>query len=165
MKKSLTVFLILCAILLSSCGFHLRRNPVELGHKFPIIVLQRSGSHTFYQALQRALTLAKTEVITQTPAGDDSGAIPQLTITSQLLTQQPLVYGPDSELRRERLKMSVTFSFANPTPVEITLHSVRDRQLNSNQYLGDNAEKSMIEQEMQSDIIAQLLQYLESPRF
>lgn len=163
MRKALTSFLLLC-VLLSGCGFHLRRNQVELGHKFPIIVLQRSGSHTLYQALQRALTFAATEVLTQTPEGDD-GMVPQLTITSQSLTQQPLVYGPDSELRRERLKMSVTFSFANPTPVEITLHSVRDRQLNSNQYLGDNAEKSMIEQEMQSDIIAQLLQYLESSSF
>lgn len=160
MRKALTSFLLLC-VLLSGCGFHLRRNQVELGHKFPIIVLQRSGSHTLYQALQRALTLAATEVLMQTPEGDD-GMVPQLSITSQVLTQQPLVYGPDSELRRERLKMSVTFSFANPTPTEIALYSVRDRQLNSNQYLGDNAEKSMIEHEMQADIIAQLLQYLES---
>lgn len=163
MRKSLTAFLLLC-VLLSGCGFHLRKNQVELGHKFPIIVLQRSGSHTLYQALQRTLTLAATEVLTQTPEGDN-GMLPQLSITSQVLTQQPLVYGPDSELRRERLKMSVTFSFANPTPTEIALHSVRDRQLNSNQYLGDNAEKSMIEHEMQADIIAQLLQYLESSRF
>ncbi|MCS5710589.1 LPS assembly lipoprotein LptE [Candidatus Berkiella aquae] len=162
--KAFSTFLLAIGLLFASgCGFHLRRNQVELGNKYPIIVLQRSGSHTFYQALRRALLMASTDVLTQSPEGDEM--LPQLIITSQLLTQQPLVYGPDSELRRERLKMSVTFSFSNPTPTQIVLYSVRDRQLNSNQYLGDNAEKSMIEQEMQADIIGQLLQYLESSRF
>lgn len=164
MAKSLSIITLL-SILLGGCGFHLRNHQVELGHKFPVVVLQRSGSHTLYQALQRALTQASTEVIFDTAAGDDETDAPRLFIVAMQTTQQPLVYGPDSELRRERLKMAVTFSFANPTPTEITLYSVRDRQLNSNQYLGDNAEKSMIEQEMQADIIAQLLQYLESPRF
>lgn len=164
MTKSLSIAMLVLSLALSGCGFHLRRNQVELGNKFPVIVLKRSGSHTFYQALQRALLQASTHVVVDGSENQVEDA-PQLSIVAMQTTQQPLVYGPDSELRRERLRMSVTFSFANPTPTEIALYSVRDRQLNSNQYLGDNAEKSMIEQEMQSDIIAQLLQYLESPRF
>ncbi|MGE3318647.1 MAG: LPS assembly lipoprotein LptE [Candidatus Berkiella sp.] len=162
MTKSLAMLTLGLSLFLSGCGFHLRTSQVELGNKFPVMVLQRSGSHTFHQALQRALTIASTQVIVDPCADAD---IPRLTIVSMQTTQQPLVYGPDSELRRERLRMSVRFSFANPTPTEIDLYSVRDRQLNSNQYLGDNAEKSMIEQEMQADIIDQLLQYLESRRF
>lgn len=164
MAKSLSIFTLI-VLLLSGCGFHLRKNSFELGNKFPVIVVERSGSHTFYQALHRALTLSSTEVITESSASPADADLPRLRIVAMQTTQQPLVYGPDSELRRERLKMAVSFSFANPTPTQIDLYSVRDRQLNSNQYLGDNAEKSMIEQEMQSDIIAQLLQYLESPRF
>jgi outer membrane lipopolysaccharide assembly protein LptE/RlpB len=164
MTKSLTIAVLIGSLVLGGCGFHLRQNQVELGNKFPVIVLTRSGSHTFHQALQRALLLASTHVVVDASENQDADA-PRLTIVAMQTTQQPLVYGPDSELRRERLRMSVTFSFANPTPTEIALYSVRDRQLNSNQYLGDNAEKSMIEQEMQADIIGQLLQYLESPRF
>jgi|GEM_PF-4549998 len=162
MTKSLMIITLLFSLLLSGCGFHLRKNQVDLGNRFPVIVLKRSGSHTFYQALHRALTLASTEVFIDTC---DDDAAPQLSIVSMETTQQPLVYGPDSELRRERLKMSVTFSFANPSLEKINLYAVRDRQLNSNQYLGDNAEKNMIEHEMQADIITQLLQYLESAQF
>jgi outer membrane lipopolysaccharide assembly protein LptE/RlpB len=163
MARSLSIFGLI-VLLVSGCGFHLRKNSFEIGNKFPIIVLQRSGSHTIYQALHRALTLSSTEVLTESSISVDAD-LPRLSIVSMETTQQPLVYGPDSELRRERLRMAVSFSFANPTPTQINLYSVRDRQLNSNQYLGDNAEKSMIEQEMQADIIAQLLQYLESARF
>lgn len=160
MTKSLAILTMGLSLFISGCGFHLRTNQVELGDKFPVIVLQRTGTHTFHQALQRALTLASSTVIVD-PCDTDTD-VPRLTIIAMQTTQQPLVYGPDSELRRERLRMSVKFSFSNPTPMEIDLYSVRDRQLNSNQYLGDNAEKSMIEQEMQADIISQLLLYLES---
>lgn len=163
MTKALAILTLGFSLLCSGCGFHLRTNQVELGNKFPVIVVPRTGTHTFHQALQRALTLSSTQVIVDPREADAD--VPSLSIISMQTTQQPLVYGPDSELRRERLRMSVRFSFTNPTPVEIDLYSVRDRQLNSNQYLGDNAEKSMIEQEMQADIIAQLLQYLESARF
>jgi len=163
MAKSLLIFTLV--LLLGGCGFHLRQNSVELGNKFPIIVLPRSGSHTFHQALQRALKQSSTDVIVESSTTLDDADLPRLTIIAMQTTQQPLVYGPDSELRRERLRMSVSFTFANPTPTQIDLYSVRDRQLNSNQYLGDNAEKSMIEQEMQVDIIRQLLQYLESAKF
>jgi outer membrane lipopolysaccharide assembly protein LptE/RlpB len=71
-----------------------------------------------------------------------------------------LVYGPDGELRRERIRMAVQFSFSTNTTKVFELFTERDRQLNSKQHLGDNAEKILIEQEMQADILNQLLRFL-----
>lgn len=151
---------------LSACGFHLRKNTIHLGAKYPTIVFPFSGSHTLYQALQRALASSSIHTVDAMPLSDGTTVVPILRIAAEEITQQPLVYGPDSELRRERLRMTVSFSFENPPDVKnFTLTVERDHQLNSNQYLGDNAEKMIIEREMQTDIINQLLRYMETEDF
>ncbi len=149
---------------LSGCGFHLRKNLIHLGAKYPNMVVPFSGSHTLHQALQRALISSSIRVMDK-PVVDTT--FPTLRIETQEITQQPLVYGPDSELRRERLKMTISFIFeALPsTPKTFVLMTSRDRQLISSQHLGDNAEKVLIEQEMQADIINQLLYTLQNENF
>lgn len=143
--------------MLVGCGFHLRHSQTHLETKYPTIVLPPSGSNTLHQALYRALVASSVHV--QEKKEDN---LPVLLVVSQQLTQQPLVYGPDAELRRERLRMSVVFSFSEKSAEKFELATERDRQLNSKQHLGDNAEKVIIEQEMQSDIVSQLIRYLAS---
>jgi outer membrane lipopolysaccharide assembly protein LptE/RlpB len=157
-KIGLTIILLMLC-LLAGCGFHLRHSQTNLGTKYPMIVLPPSGSNTLHQALYRALLASSVNVLEEAPP--DQGG-PQLRVISQQITQQPLVYGPDAELRRERLKMAVLFSFGDNATQQFELSTERDRQLNSKQHLGDNAEKVVIEQEMQADIISQLLRYLSS---
>lgn len=154
---ALTLLLSLCA-----CGFHLRKHEIHLGAKYPTVILPYTGSHTFHQALRHALITSSIHVIEQ---ATNNTMVPQLTVVSQELTQQPLVYGPDSELRRERLKMRVVFSFGEVAPKQFELSAIRERQLMSSQHLGDNAEKVLIEQEMQADIIHQLLRYMDLKNF
>lgn len=151
---------ILLILGLSGCGFHLRKNAISLNTQYPVIVLPFKGSHTFHQALRRTLIAHSIQVLS-----DSSLPAPELKVISQSLTIQPIVYGPDNELRRERLFMTVTFSFGCASPKEFTLSTVRDHQLYSSQHLGDNAEKSLMEKEMQADIIEQLLRYIQSENF
>lgn len=148
------IFLILMlSLLVSGCGFHLRHSQADLSKKYPVIILAPAGSNTLHQGLSRALIASSVQVSENV----ENNTAPRLVVISQNLTTQPLVYGPDSELRRERLKMSVIFSFSDQ---QIELETERDRQLNPNQHLGDNAEKVVIEREMQADIISQLLRFL-----
>ena len=155
-----TVLLIALGIL-ASCGFHLRNHQSRLNTQYPVIVLPLTSSHTFHQALRRSLLTSSIRVVDIS----NNPQVPQLRVVSELLTAQPLVYGPDSELRRERLKMTVGFTFGTNEPKVFELSTERDRQLNSRQHLADNAEKVLIEQEMQSDIIHQLSRYLATTSF
>lgn len=160
MQKCKGILIIAICLLLSGCGFHLRKNAEHLNTQYPVIILPFSGSHTFHQALTRTL-LAHSIRLVECSEED----FPRLNVVAQTLSVQPLVYGPDSELRRERLFMSVTFSFGCECLKEFTLSTVRDHQLYSSQHLGDNAEKSLMEAEMQMDIIEQLLRYIQSEHF
>lgn len=155
------VILIACSVLVS-CGFHLRRHAATLKAKYPVIVLPFSGSHTLHQALRRTLLARAVVLVKDTSEADGA---PILRVVSQEQTEQPIVYGPDSELRRTRLFMTITFSFGCAAPKQFVLSTIRDHQLYSTQHLGDNAEKSLTETEMQADIIDQLLRYIESEPF
>lgn len=157
----LTIFLF---SLLTGCGFHLRKNMLPLDEKYPVIILPFSGSHTFHQALRRTLIAHSVDLL-KTSSVDAMDCYPTLKIVSEARSIQPIVYGPDSELRRERLFLTVTFSFGYSTFEEIVFSTVRDHQLYSTQHLGDNAEKSLLETEMQNDIIQQLLYYIEKEQF
>lgn len=162
MKHYYKYLLIACITLTAGCGFHLRHMYANLSKQYPVMVLPASGSITFYQAVYRGLQAQSIKVLQQV---HQTETYPILTITNELLTQFPLVYGPDSELRRERLTLTVTFSFQPPPPdqaISFTLIAQRDRQLNNKQHLGDNDEKILIEQEMQADIIGQLFRYIDS---
>lgn len=162
MQRSYTFLIVLIATtLLSGCGFHLRKNALHLNVKYPTIALPFTGSNTFHQALRRSLLAHSVRILEDCMDPN----VPKLIITSQLLTEQPIVYGPDSELRRERLLMNMTFSFGYTSPKTFVLSTVRDHQLYSSQHLGDNAEKSLMETEMQADIIEQLLRYIEREQF
>ena len=152
------LMLITMMLVLTSCGFHLRNHQKHIRSQYPILILPQSGSHTFHQALRRALQTAAVRVVEESPPG--ATEIPTLTVAAENLTAQPLVYGPDSELRRERLKMRVGFTLSKNKLHTFEFFTERDRQLNSKQHLGDNAEKILIEQEMQADIINQLLRFL-----
>lgn len=144
--------ILLLLLMLGGCGFHLRHYAQPL-HQYPLMALPFSGSHSFHQALHRHLASCVKLV-------EKGEHIPTLLVVKETLSQQPLVYGPDGELRREQLNMSVTFSLTTDKTQEFELRSERARQLNSKQRLGDDAEKVLIEQEMQTDIIQQLLRFL-----
>lgn len=163
-KLSSIIITLILFSLLFGCGFHLRKNAVTIGTKYPVMILPFSGSHTFYQALRRAL-VAHSITLLKDPSTEAIAYYPTLQVISEKQTIQPIIYGPEDELRRERLFLTITFSFGYISPKEIVFTTVRDHQLYSSQHLGDNAEKSLLQTEMQADIIQQLLRYIESEQF
>lgn len=154
----LVLLLKISCLAVSGCGFHFHKDDVQLNAAYPTIYLAPSGSNSLYQSVYRALEANHVKVINCLP----DGSVPKLIIVSESLTQEPFVYGPDSELRREHLNMVNLFSFSNGQTKEFALSAERDRQLNNKQHLGDNAEKVIILQEMQNDIIQQLLYRLKN---
>jgi LPS-assembly lipoprotein len=163
-KLSSLIITLLLFSLLSGCGFHLRKNAEAVSAKYPVIILPFSGSHTFYRSLRRSLLAHSIDLLDEKPVGETE-CYPILNIVSEEQTIQPIIYGPESELRRERLFLTIIFSFGFTCPQEIAFTAVRDHQLYSSQHLGDNAEKSLLETEMQADIIRQFLRYIESEQF
>lgn len=157
MRIKRILLLLICLTLLSGCGFHLRRTPCHLAATYPTVVLPFSGTHSLYQAVYHALT---TQGITVLECPDETVCFPQIRIGSQSLVSQPLVYGADGELRRERLRLSVEFIVETDCARTICFATYRDRILNNRQHLGDNAEKILLEREMQQDIIQQFFRYL-----
>ncbi len=157
LQRTLLVFILISCLFVSACGYHLRSRQESLRHAVPVIVLKPSGTPPFYQRLRYYISARAIEVIEYEKPQDN---IPQLAILSEQLTQFPLVYGPEGDLRRERLKMTVQFSYYDKETKIVTLSTERDRQLIPSQRLGDDAEKVIIEREMQIDIIQQLLRYL-----
>lgn len=142
--------------LFTGCGFHLRRPVCDIQAQYPAVICPLSGTHTFHQALYNAFLNQGITVI-ECPTDE---CLPKIQVISQSLDTQPLVYGTDGELRRERLRMTVVFSIHTDCTRHISLATYRDRQLNSRQHLGDNAEKILLEREMQQDIIQQLFRSL-----
>jgi outer membrane lipopolysaccharide assembly protein LptE/RlpB len=157
MKSLKIIVVLLLTLALTACGFHLRKSHWELEKKYPKIVLPETGSHTFYQSLYRDLRSAGIDVL-DTPS--KTTKYPVLSVVSEKMDIQPLVYGTDGELRRERMTMTVVFAFDTTRHIEFDLSTERERQLNNHQHLGDNAEKIILEREMQNDIIQQLFRYL-----
>ena len=148
-----TLLLLILLNVLSGCGFHLRRLACDITAIYPAVVCPLSGTHTLHQALYNALLTQGVTVLDCQPPDD---CLPQIQVFAQTLDSQPLVYGADGELRRERLRMAVTFTVETDCVRHIALATYRDRQLNNRQHLGDNAEKILLEREMQQDIIQQL---------
>ena len=159
-KQQRLILALVLTIGLSSCGFHLRKDATHLHVQYPVIVFPFTGAPLFYHTLYR--TLASHSICVLKHSNEP---LPTLRILSKNLTTQPLVYGPDNELRRERLFMTITFSFGCDFPKPFTLSTVRDHQLYSSQHLGDNAEKNLLETEMENDIIEQLLRYIQNESF
>jgi outer membrane lipopolysaccharide assembly protein LptE/RlpB len=161
-RLSVCILIVFCAVM-TGCGFHLRKDAIRICEKYPVMILPFTGSHTFHQALRRSLRSHSVDLLKR-PSESTVGCYPTLCIVSEDRLTQPIVYA-DGELRRERLFMTVTFSFGYTEFEQIEFSTVRDHQLYSSQYLGDNAEKSLLETEMQADIIQQLLRYIESEQF
>jgi outer membrane lipopolysaccharide assembly protein LptE/RlpB len=158
-QRAFFLIIITSCLLLCACGFHLRSYQESLRHVIPVILLKPSGTPPFYQRLRYSLLARSIEVVEATPSSDRH--MPQLSILSEELLTFPLVYGPEGDLRRERLKFTVEFSYCDKEETNtFTLSTERDRQLIPRQRLGDDSEKVIIEREMQMDIIQQLLRYL-----
>lgn len=160
MRFSFVCLLLLC--LVSGCGFHLRgtHHPKTL-HVKEMILLPYTPYTRFYQVARENLKRAGVDVLL--PEDNFHQVCPTLTLTKSDMSQHTLVYSLQGQTRRERLQLGLKYHLNLPsTHQEFSqkIISNRDRQLNPNQDLADQYEKSLLDTEMQQELIEQLIQHL-----
>ena len=148
---------VLCVILLSGCGFHLRGSQNRDLH---LKQLQLSPDRPFdktYQTIRQQLLAQGLVISTEANA-------PILVVEPKLFQVHVLAYGRDGQVRRERLTYQLKFKVQKSDGTliipETEVTSERDRLLNPSQDLGDAYEKQLLEQEMLNDAISQMAHFL-----
>ncbi len=154
--------LVLLISLVGGCGFHLRgtHNPKTI-HVKELVLLPYTPYDRFYQITRENLKRAGVDVLL--PQDGASQACPTLNLTKSDITQHTLVYSLQGQTRRERLQLGLKYNLILPSSGQEfnqKIISNRDRQLNPNQDLADQYERSLLETEMQQELIQQLIQQL-----
>jgi outer membrane lipopolysaccharide assembly protein LptE/RlpB len=150
--------------LISACGFHLRSTQHSSLPKIKEVVLQPYDPYNeFYQTLRENLKRAGVDVLLP----QANLACPTLTVTKGELSQFSLAYSLQGQTRRERLLLSLSYTLSLPATAgrmnqnfNQKMLSDRDRQVNPNQDLADQYEKTLLEKEMQLELVMQLIQQL-----
>ena len=137
---------------LSGCGIHLQGT--LLADKLPFKAVAITPNDPFnpvYKQLRYSLKAKNIKVC------DPSACctMPCLTLLNHIFIEQPFVYGPDGDVRREKIIFELEYQYNNNKIKKITTR--RFWQLNLNQNLANVAEKEMIQKEMISDAVQQLL--------
>lgn len=139
-------------MMLTGCGFHLRGslNPVNL--PFEQVSLKPNQPYDrFHQHLGTILSSHKINV--------QDEADWQLVLSPLNLKSFPLAYGPNGELVREKLQLSLHAQLIHngQTLYSRQLTNERQHQLNIATKLADAAELEIILKEMQQDLASQLM--------
>lgn len=148
-SRFLYFVLALFLVSISGCGFHLKK-PQPL--PFKEIQLEMSGCPQIQNALHSYFTSQKIRV-----KNKPRTSRPILTVHCPVLEIQPLVYDGEGQLRRQRMFYALTAELTTAQKsYSFEVKTTRERQLNSQQSLGDAAENSMILKEMQEELFHQL---------
>ncbi len=155
--KIIESFIVITLLLgLNGCGFHLRNPHPNALDKLELHFTAKCPK--FENQVRSYLKSYNIDVYDYHTQDDDNtqyNHMPLLKVDCPKSSAQPLVYDGEGQLRRERLKLKLTATLNHHK--EIVLETTRERQLNSNQSLGDSTEKVMIIREMQDALIYQLL--------
>lgn len=148
MKKALV--LIVC-ILLSGCGFHLRGTTHAQNLPFDQLEVIPHSKEPFARQLNVVLDALKVE--------QKESASWQLQLSPLKQKTFPMAYGPNGELVREKIQLSLKYKLLHNQEVILDKVIVNDRQhqLNIATKLADQAELEVILHEMEQDLIQQLI--------
>lgn len=152
--------IIVLVLNLSGCGFHLRGSQIPYDLPFKTVIISPDDPFDpIYKQLRYRLQAKKIKVIADTT---HCGNLSRIIILNHNFTERPFAYGPDGEIRREKLtlEMEYQYEYYLNNQKKIRTHNIiarRFRQLNLNQNLADLAEKVIIEKEMILDVVEQLL--------
>jgi len=153
--KLIHCFILIALLSLNGCGFHLRTPHPNAIHELELQFTESCPK--FENQLRSYLKSSRIDVYDYEAKNDtkiQNEGMALLQIGCPKSSQQPLVYDGEGQLRRERLRLKLTATLNHHK--EIVLETTRERQLNSNQSLGDSAEKNMIIREMQETLFYQL---------
>lgn len=151
--------LLLAALLLASCGFHLRGSATL---PFNTLYVDAPGAPQFATQLRRAIGSGSQTRITNNPADADA----TLQILNELREQEILSLSPGGRVRELQLRYRVQYQVfdKNKAPVappgEIVLR--RDFSVNDQDPRGQDSEQALLFRDMQADAVHQLLRRLQA---
>jgi outer membrane lipopolysaccharide assembly protein LptE/RlpB len=154
------VCMILLGCFVSGCGFHLRgtHQPKTLRIK-EVVLLPYDPYTIFYQTMREKFKRSGVDVLLP----QTNLACPTINVIKSELTKHTLVYSIQGQTRRERLQLTLSYDLTLPNTNQHFTQKMtanRDLQLNPNQDLADQYEKTLLEKEMQQELIDQLIQQL-----
>jgi len=148
--------LLITALLLSACGFHLRG---QVSMPFETIYLKTASPNTpFIRELRRNLEARQVKLVN---AGNQAELV--LDIVSEISEKQVLSLGGDGRVNEFRLFYRVSLraydSLKDWIPAEeIALHS--DYSYDDTKVLAKEAEETLLYQSMRSDMVQQIMRRL-----
>jgi len=145
--------------LLMGCGFHLRGQDYTLKQYFAQLSVESANNSTEEQrqALLDALTAAG---VNTTPTTNG----PHVVLSESRIDTEPLAFGIDGEVRRERITAQVTFSFEEGTAIYLpkqVLTTAQERIRYANYDLSDASDKEKIIEDLQITLAHQIMLRLE----
>lgn len=160
-RKALQWFLmLLAAVMLSACGFHMR-GPAQL--PFKSIYLGFSGNSSLGTELKRYIRASGVEVKDQ---ATDAEAV--LQVLADAREKKILSLNTNGQVREYSLYQRFSFQVKDQAgkiliaPAAITLK--RDITYDANQELAKQAEEVLLYRDMQSDLVQQILRRLSASK-
>lgn len=160
-RKALQWFLmLLAAVMLSACGFHMR-GPAQL--PFKSIYLGFSGNSSLGTELKRYIRASGVEVTDQATEAEAVMQVLANTTEKKILT-----LNSNGQVREYSLYQRFSFQVKDQAgkvtiaPIQIVLK--RDVTYDPNQELAKQAEEVLLYRDMQSDLVQQILRRLSATK-
>jgi LPS-assembly lipoprotein len=156
LRLGVSLGLSLCA--LSSCGFQLRTWQLD-GNVETILVANQTKFIEVGTDLERAITQAGVTLLTQV----DTERTPDLQV--QLLQaaqdRRSVSVGGDARAAEYELSLEVNYALLDANNVELSeprwIRVQRVYRLNRNNLMGSNEEENILQREMRTDVVQQIL--------
>lgn len=162
MKKIFNLLVISCFICLSACGFHLRGSK-PVANNLKIVYVDSENAYGFLTLrLKDALGSMHIQV---TESAKQSPLI--LKIYDEKFSTSNLADSASSATKKYTLHYQVTYALFTDSGADVygpkTLHVERNYLVNEDQVLSSTNETTVLQRELQNDVLYQLLHQLASP--
>jgi LPS-assembly lipoprotein len=151
--------IVLVALLLSGCGFHLRGTATL---PFSTLYVDASPASVFATQLRRVIGAGSQTRITNNPAEADA----TLQVLTELHEQEILSLSPGGRVRELQLRYRVSYQVLDKNkgvvaaPSEIVLR--REFSINDQDPRGQESEQALLYRDMQTDAVHQLVRRLQA---
>lgn len=150
------ILIFILSLTLTGCSFHLRGSSPSTGLYSRSVHLMPEHPYDPIQQTMRQQLLDQHFNLEASNAST-------LTIVSERFNTQTLAYGANGQIRRERLRYTLTFKLQDAEGTllipETDIHAERDRLVNQDQILGDYNEEELLKEDMRRECVDEMTRY------
>lgn len=161
--KSKIITLALCSMLISACGWHLRGSGIDLSNSLQSLYLNSEDYSEFSTRLKRGLLSTGIKL---DPTRKSSPF--ELTVGKLKQNRRTVAVGNQVLASEYELSMEVDYSINEQSDAKTAYHRegtasvIRSYVFDPQDTLGGNREELLIQKEMYSDLVQQILRQLRS---